>query len=67
MPVRGRVAFDESGLAELNAINAAVPNGTTVDTSAWSADNATNSFAGTTVESIVLELAPDDTGLRPGT
>jgi len=67
VPARGRVAFDESGLAELNTINAARHQRHTVDTSAWSADNATSSFAGTTVESIVLELAPDDTGLRPGT
>jgi len=53
-------------LAELNAINAAVNNGTRVDASAWSPDKATNSFAGTTVESIVLEVSHDDPRLRPG-
>jgi hypothetical protein len=37
-----------------------------VDGSAWSPDNATNSFAGTTVESIVLEVADDDARLRTG-
>jgi hypothetical protein len=53
-------------LAELNTINAAVNRGTTVDMSEWRADQATNSFAGTTVESIVLELPHDDPQLRPG-
>ena len=41
----------------LAKVNAAVLNGTPVDPSAWHAGNARNSFAGTTVESIVLEIS----------
>ncbi|MDG4782474.1 DUF4331 family protein [Micromonospora sp. WMMD961] len=54
-------------LDELATINGAVKDGAKVDRSAWSVDQAKNSFAGTTVESIVLEvnrdepLVPDDT------
>jgi hypothetical protein len=52
-------------LVELNTINAAVNSGTKVDMSAWRADKATNSFAGTTVQSIVLEVSHDDSRLHP--
>lgn len=53
-------------LSLLGIVNAAVKNGTAVDLSKWRSDGAQNSFAGTTVDSIVLEvphtfplLAPD--------
>jgi hypothetical protein len=53
-------------LDELAIINAAVKNGTKVDLSSWHADNARNSFAGTTVESIVLEVSHADPQLHAG-
>jgi hypothetical protein len=63
----GRIAdpfyTDLDGLA---TINAAVKNGAKVDRSAWRAENARNSFAGTTVESIVLEVSHQHAQLRPG-
>ena len=43
-------------LSLLAIINGAVANGTAVDLSGWRPDEAKNSFAGTTVESIVLEM-----------
>ncbi|MEH1164280.1 DUF4331 family protein [Micromonospora sp. CPCC 205539] len=54
-------------LDELATINGAVKNGAKVDHSAWRADKAKNSFAGTTVESIVLEVSHDEPMLRDGT
>jgi hypothetical protein len=42
----------------LNAVGAAFKNGTRVDLTGWQADMATNRFAGTTVNAIVLEV-PD--------
>jgi len=44
-------------LAELATVNAAFKNGTAVDPSAWHAVDARNSFADTTVESIVIEVS----------
>ncbi|MET8119485.1 DUF4331 family protein [Micromonospora sp. NPDC005189] len=55
---------DLDGLA---TINGAVQNGAKVDHSTWRADKATNTFAGTTVESIVLEVSHDEPLLRDGT
>ncbi|MCO1598918.1 DUF4331 domain-containing protein [Micromonospora sp. RHAY321] len=54
-------------LDELATINGAVKDGAKLDRSAWRADNAKNSFAGTTVESIVLEVSHDEPMLRDGT
>jgi Domain of unknown function (DUF4331) len=44
-------------LSLLGIVNAAVKNGTAPDLSAWRPENAKNSFAGTTVGSIVLEVS----------
>ncbi len=44
-------------LDELSVIDAAVKNGTAPNRSAWRPENARNTFAGTTVESIVLEVS----------
>ncbi|SCE71814.1 protein of unknown function [Micromonospora coriariae] len=54
-------------LGQLATVNAAFKNGAKLDRSAWKADQATNSFAGTTVESIVLEVSQDEPLLRDGT
>jgi uncharacterized protein DUF4331 len=54
-------------LDQLGVINAAVKNGTRVDPAAWSRANAKNSFADTTVESIVLEVSHQHQQLRSGT
>ena len=53
-------------LSLLGIINAAVRNGTAADLSAWRPENAKNSFANTTVESIVLEVSHQHPQLRPG-
>jgi hypothetical protein len=53
-------------LSLLGIVNAAVKNGTAVDLSAWRPENAQNSFAGTTVESIVLEVPQQHPQLHPG-
>jgi Domain of unknown function (DUF4331) len=53
-------------LALLGTVNTAVKEGTAVDRSAWRADDARNSFADTTVESIVLEVSHQHQQLRPG-
>jgi hypothetical protein len=53
-------------LSLLAKVNGAVKNGTAVDLSGWRAENAKNSFAGTTVESIVLEVSHQHPQLRPG-
>ena len=47
-------------------MNAAVADGTAVDLSDWRPEQATNSFAGTTVDTIVLEVSNDHPLLRPG-
>ncbi|WP_173037681.1 DUF4331 family protein [Phytohabitans flavus] len=54
-------------LDQLMVINAAVRDGTTVDLTSWAASGAKNSFAGTNVYSIVLEVAHDHPRLRPRT
>jgi hypothetical protein len=53
-------------LSLLAIINEAVAKGTAVDLSGWRPDQARNSFAGTMVESIVLEVPHSDPLLRPG-
>jgi len=53
-------------LSLLFMINAAVKDGTAPDLSAWRPEDAQNSFANTTVESIVLEVSNQRPELRPG-
>jgi hypothetical protein len=53
-------------LSLLAKVNGAVKNGTAVELSAWRLEDAKNSFAGTTVESIVLEVPHQHPQLRPG-
>ncbi len=53
-------------LSLLAIIDEAVAKGTAVDLSGWRPDNAQNSFAGTTVDSIVLEVSHSHPRLRPG-
>lgn len=52
-------------LSLLGMVNSTVRNGTALDLSGWRPENAQNSFTGTTVESIVLEVSHQQ--LRPGT
>ncbi len=54
-------------LSLLDIVNGAVAKGAAVDLSAWHPEEAKNSFAGTTVESIVLEVSHEQPRLRPGT
>jgi len=53
-------------LSLLAIIDEAVAHGTAPDLSGWRPEAAKNSFAGTTVESIVLEISHQDPLLRPG-
>jgi Domain of unknown function (DUF4331) len=53
-------------LSLLGIVDAAVKNGTAVDLSAWRPEAARNSFADTTVESIVLEVSHQHPQLYPG-
>jgi hypothetical protein len=53
-------------LSLLAIINGAVANGTAPDLSGWRPDNAQNSFADTTVDSIVLEVSHQHPQLRLG-
>jgi len=53
-------------LAQLETVNAAVKNGTAIDRSAWHAADARNSFADTTVESIVIEVSHQHPQLHAG-
>jgi hypothetical protein len=53
-------------LSLLSKINAAVKDGTAPDLSEWRPQDAQNSFANTTVESIVLEVSNEHPRLRPG-
>jgi hypothetical protein len=53
-------------LSLLAKVNGAVKDGTAVDLSAWRPENAKNSFANTTVESIVLEVSHQHPQLKPG-
>lgn len=54
-------------LSLLARVNSAVKNGTAVDLSGWRPEDAKNSFAGTTVELIVLEVSHQHPQLKPGT
>jgi hypothetical protein len=53
-------------LSLLGMVNAAVKNGTAVDLSRRRREDAQNSFSGTTVESIVLEVSQHHPQLRAG-
>jgi hypothetical protein len=53
-------------LSLLGIVNAAVGNGTAVDLSGWHPEDARNSFADTTVESIVLEVSHQHLQLHAG-
>lgn len=53
-------------LSLLGKVNGAVKDGTAVDLSAWKPQDAKNSFAGTMVESIVLEVSHQHPQLKPG-
>jgi hypothetical protein len=53
-------------LSLLAIVNGAVAKGTAVDLSAWHPDKAQNTFAGTSVNSIVLEVPHTHPQLRPG-
>jgi hypothetical protein len=53
-------------LSLLAIINGAVASGTAPDLSKWRPENAANSFAGTLVDSIVLEVSHAHPVLRPG-
>ena len=53
-------------LSLLALINGAVGKGTAVDLSGWNPAQAGNTFAGTTVETIVLEVSHEHPLLRPG-
>lgn len=54
-------------LSLLARVNAAVAKGTAPDLAGWNPREARNSFAGTTVETIVLEVSHAHPRLRPGT
>ncbi|MBR7830914.1 DUF4331 family protein [Actinospica sp. MGRD01-02] len=54
-------------LSLLARVNEAVGKGTAVDLSGWRPSEAKNTFAGTTVETIVLEVSHEHSTLRPGT
>jgi hypothetical protein len=53
-------------LSLLSLINGAVATGTAPDLTGWRPGAARNSFAGTTVDSIVLEVSHQHPQLRPG-
>ena len=53
-------------LSLLAKVNGPVRDGTAVDLTAWRPENAKNSFAGTSVESIVLEVSHQHPELKPG-
>jgi hypothetical protein len=53
-------------LSLLAIINGAVATGSAPDLSGWQPDRAQNSFAGSTVDSIVLEVSHEHPQLRPG-
>jgi hypothetical protein len=53
-------------LSLLGIVNAAVKNGTAADLSAWRPENAENTFANTTVDSIVLEVSQQHPQLDAG-
>jgi hypothetical protein len=53
-------------LSLLTMVNSAVRTGTVLDLSDWRPQSAMNSFAGTYVESIVLEVSHEHPQMRPG-
>jgi len=53
-------------LSLLAIVNGAIADGTAPDLSEWRPENAQNSFANTTVDSIVLEVSHQHPQLRPG-
>jgi hypothetical protein len=53
-------------LSLLAKVNGAVKDGTAVDLSGWKPQDAKNSFVGTMVESIVLEVSHQHPQLKPG-
>ncbi len=53
-------------LSLLGMVNSAVRNGTALDLSGWRPEKAQNSFANTTVDSIVLEVSHQHPQLQPG-
>jgi hypothetical protein len=53
-------------LSLLAKVNGPVNSGTALDLSGWRPEDAKNSFAGTTVESIVLEVSHQHPQLKPG-
>jgi Domain of unknown function (DUF4331) len=53
-------------LSLLTLVNGAVKNGTSVDLSTWRPESAKNSFANTSVDTIVLEISHQHPQLRPG-
>ncbi|HXW45240.1 MAG TPA: DUF4331 family protein [Streptosporangiaceae bacterium] len=53
-------------LSLLGLVDDAVAHGTAPDLSGWRPENAKNSFANTTVDSIVLEVSHQHPRLRPG-
>jgi hypothetical protein len=53
-------------LSLLAKVNGAVDNGTAVDLTSWRPEDAKNTFAGTMVESIVLEVSHQHPQLKPG-
>ena len=53
-------------LSLLAMVNGPMKDGTAVDLSAWRPEDAKNSFADTTVESIVVEISHQDPKLRSG-
>jgi hypothetical protein len=53
-------------LSLLSLVNAAVKNGTAPDLSTWRPEQAKNSFANTTVESIVLEISHEHPRMHSG-
>ena len=54
-------------LSLLAKVNGPMMNGTAIDLSSWRPENAKNTFAGTMVESIVLEVSHQHPQLKPGT
>ena len=54
-------------LSLLDIVSGAVRNGTALDLSGWHPENAKNSFDGTTVDSIVLEVSYRHPTLKPST
>ncbi|WP_432826798.1 DUF4331 family protein [Dactylosporangium sp. CA-092794] len=54
-------------LSLLAMVNSAVHDGAALDLSAWRPERAENSFDGTTVDSIVLEVSHEQAQLHPGT